>query len=165
MLEDVFSRAFTFVGSFFPSAGDISSCNTLRSVYLGVLCRLISVSFLIRTPGKETNIEPPLRLEKNGKINFSLWKQVNRPHLDPMTTHAKGAELFRFFPSIILALASHFLRVGRVKRRLGNGKSTGNGSKLFWNQDYDVASNLLVEIAINLIFFTPLYPTPASHQI
>ena len=24
---------------------------------------------------------------------------------------------------------------------------------------------VLVEIAINLIFFTPLYPTPASHQI
>ena len=106
-----------------PSAGDISSCNTLRSVYLGVLCRLISVSFLIRTPGKETNIEPPLRLEKNGKINFSLWKQVNRPHLDPMTSHAKGAEeLFRFFPSIILALASHFLLVKRVKRKLDRKK-------------------------------------------
>ena len=41
-----------------------------------LLFRPISVSFLIRTLGKETDMATTLRLEKFGEINFLLWKQV-----------------------------------------------------------------------------------------
>ena len=85
--------------------------------YLVMKVRPLSVSFLFRTSGKETDRATPLRLEKYGRIDFSLGKPTNRGRraAKSRSTCAKGPwELVAtFFGSLFKAGEQFFWRSTR----------------------------------------------------
>ena len=66
------------------------SCNSLYPI------RPLSVPFLFRASGKGTDMATMLRLEKYGRIKFSLWKwaSTDQNALKCMRAYAKGSGTF-----------------------------------------------------------------------